>query len=235
MVKKSELKQSKKEKVSMSKEKKIKKISSSTVDMLDDTRDDDLNDFEQNSTKLVQEVKKPKESKRMKKIENMIEGMELNTGVLYVAHLPWGVTEDIIKKYFEQFGKINRYLLPRSKNTGRIKGYCFIEYDSLEVAEIAAKTMDKFILFDRILKCDVVYDRARYNKIFSRWKRQFKFFNKYNKFVEIKNKKKSTVEMKNMVELYLEKEAKKRQKLKEFGIDYNFPGYKKFVELNKAK
>jgi nucleolar protein 15 len=161
--------------------------------------------------------------------------MEQTTGVLYVAHLPWGTNEALIKKYFEQFGTISRFILPRSKHTGRIKGYSFIEYETMEIAKIAANTMNNFILFDRIIKCDVISDRSRYNKIFRRWKRQYKYFNKYNRFVTERNKKKSMKELKENVERYVEKENKKREKLRELGLNYDFPGFKKILESSKLK
>lgn len=196
---------------------------------LNEENSSSVEELSQNETNTNTEPK----SRRIKKIEGMLEGMELTTGVLYVSHLPWGTNEDLIKKYFEQFGAISRFILPRSKRTGRIKGYAFIEFESMEIASIAAKTMNNFILFDRILKCDVVSDKTRYNKIFKRWKRQFKFFNKYNKFVLERNKKKTPKEMKEAVQLLLEKEDKKRMKLKELGINYSFPGYKKLVDSHK--
>lgn len=182
-----------------------------------------------------EETKYVKQSRRTRKIGEYIEGMEQTTGVLYVAHLPWGTNEALIKKYFEQFGTISRFILPRSKHTGRIKGYSFIEYESMEIAKIAANTMNNFILFDRIIKCDVISDKSRYNKIFRRWKRQYKFFNKYNRFVTERNKKKSAKELKENVERYIEKENKKREKLQELGINYDFPGFRKILESSKLK
>ena len=175
--------------------------------------------------KMDTTVEEPKQSKRTQKLENVVEAQDITTGVLYVSHLPWGANESLLKKYFEQFGKIERYILPRSKETGRIKGYAFIEFESLEIAEVAAKTMNNFILFERILKCDVVTDRTKYKTIFKRWKNQFKFFNKYKKFVQERNKKKTQTEMKEAVTGFLEKEEKRRLKLKELGINYSFPGF----------
>ena len=172
------------------------------------------------------ELKNNKKSKRVKKLENTIEGFGLNTGVLYISHLPWGINENNLKKYFEQFGKISRYILPRSKSSGRIKGYAFIEFENMEIAEIASSTMNNFILFNKIIKCQLVTDRSRYNSIFKRWKRQFKFFDRYKAFVVKRNKTKTHGELKDQLKLMIEKEDKKRLKLKSLGIDYDFLGYK---------
>ena len=198
-------------------EKKEKKVS---VDLTEDSQ---------------KEITNVKVSKRTEKIDNLIESTNLNTGVLYISHLPWGTNEDLIKKYFEQFGSMLRYILPRSRISGRIKGFAFIEFESIQIATIAAKTMNNFILFDRILKCEVITDKSKYNTIFKKWKRQFIYHNRYKKFVEQRNKKKSVKEIKTAVEFYLEKENKKREKLKSLGINYDFPGFKKALELNKPK
>ena len=179
------------------------------------------NDYEEESVD-----EKNNKSKRVKKIKNTIEGFGLNTGVIYVSHLPWGINERNLKKYFEQFGKITRYILPRAKSSGRIKGYAFIEFENIEIADIASKTMNNFILFNKIIKCETLADRSRYNSIFKRWKKQFKYFNRYKAFVVKRNKIKSFPEIKDQVKLILEKEEKKRQKLKDLNIDYDFPGFK---------
>lgn len=42
---------------------------------------------------------------------------------------------------------------------------------------------------------------------------------------------KSKEEIKQYVQLLLDKEEKKRQKLKEMGIEYNFPGYVNMLSL----
>lgn len=43
------------------------------------------------------------------------QGVRLSPGVIYVGHLPQGLFESQIKTYFEQFGKVLRLRLSRSK------------------------------------------------------------------------------------------------------------------------
>lgn len=167
-----------------------------------------------------------KENNRSKKLEKLVEAMtepKEKFHILYVSHLPWGTDETFVKKYFEQFGTINRYYLPRSKNTGRIKGYCFIEFDNNETCKIAAQTMNNYILFEKILKCQVIEDSSRFN---GNWRNHYKYLNKYKVFVEKRNSKKTVSELKERVNLYLKKEEDKRKKLEELGIKYDFPGFK---------
>lgn len=37
----------------------------------------------------------------------------------------------------------------RSTNTGRSRGFGFVEFDNAEVAKIAAETMDNYLMFKR--------------------------------------------------------------------------------------
>lgn len=40
-----------------------------------------------------------------------------------------------------------------SLQTGRIKGYGFVEFQFEEVAKIVADTMNNYLMFERLLKC----------------------------------------------------------------------------------
>lgn len=180
---------------------------------------------------IVRNSRVAKANKDMEAMENN----DKNTGVIYIGHLPWGFDEKGVKKYFEQFGNITRIMLPRSSKSGRIKGYGFVEFDSMEIAEIAAKTMNNYILFDRMLICNVVSDSSKYNLLFKKCKTVFKYHNKYNAYIFERNKPKSKHELKDYVNTLLEKENKKREKLKEMNIDYDFPGFSGLLNLNEKK
>ncbi|CAD7963525.1 unnamed protein product [Amoebophrya sp. A120] len=77
-------------------------------------------------------------------------------GVLYIGHLPMGFFEPQLKIFFSQFGEICRLKLSRSKQTGRPKGYAFIEFELKEVAEIVASTMNNYLLYGRKLEVALV-------------------------------------------------------------------------------
>ena len=94
-----------------------------------------------------------------------------STGVIYVGHLPWGFIDSTLKKYFSQFGNITRIISPKSSKTGRSVGYAFIEFEDEETARIAAKTMNNYILFEKILKCNFVEDKSKYDRLFLKWKK----------------------------------------------------------------
>jgi RNA recognition motif-containing protein len=65
--------------------------------------------------------------------------------------------------YFTQFGKVNKVRLSRSKKSGRSRGYAFLEFQSAEVAKIAAEAMDGYLFFgqklvSRLLKAEEVHE-----------------------------------------------------------------------------
>ena len=73
-------------------------------------------------------------------------------GVVYIKHLPHGFYEDQLRGFFSQFGEITRLRLARSTKTLNSKGYAFIEFRYPEVAEIAADSMNNYLMFKNIIK-----------------------------------------------------------------------------------
>jgi nucleolar protein 15 len=72
------------------------------------------------------------------------------------SRVPRGFFEPQMKKYFSQFGRVTRLRLSRNKKTGASKHYAFVEFQSSEVADIVARTMDNYLLFGHILKCKFI-------------------------------------------------------------------------------
>jgi nucleolar protein 15 len=52
---------------------------------------------------------------RISQLEKNIDSLNKTTGVIYIGHIPWGFEDKGIKKYFQQFGKITRIIVPRSR------------------------------------------------------------------------------------------------------------------------
>ena len=183
---------------------------------------------------IKEEEKNIKKNKK-REIQNE-EGISSNpsTGVIYVGHLPWGFLDDNLKKYFSQFGNITRIISPKSSKTGRSVGYAFIEFEDEETARIAAKTMNNYILFEKILKCSYVEDKKKYDRIFLKWKKKFEFKERYKIQCE-KMKKKNKEEIKTMIQGLLDREEQRREKMKELGIKYEYKGFKEIVDEYKKE
>ena len=193
----------------------------------------------QKESNLLPLNEEPKEeikqkSKKVREIQNE-EGIssQPTSGVVYVGHLPWGFIDSTLKKYLSQFGTITRIISPKSSKTGRSVGYAFIEFEDEETARIAAKTMNNYILFEKILKCSFVEDKKKYDRIFLKWKKKFEFKERYKIHCEKLAKKKSKEEIKTFIQGLLDREEKRREKMKELGIKYEYKGFKEIVDEYK--
>jgi nucleolar protein 15 len=163
---------------------------------------------------MISELPKAKKVKAQKKVEK---------GVVYLGRIPHGFYEEEMTGYFSQFGNVTRLRLSRNKKTGKSKHYAFIEFESLEVAKIVAETMDNYLLSNHVLKCSVV--EKVHEDLFKGAGKKFKKIPQ-NKLQRLRRDKERTKEEQEVYEKgLLEKDEKKRQELKELGIDYDFPGH----------
>ena len=49
---------------------------------------------------------------------------------LYVGNLPFTATEDEVRELFEEFGTIDSLAMINDRDTGRFRGFCFIEMEN---------------------------------------------------------------------------------------------------------
>lgn len=62
---------------------------------------------------------------------------------IYVGNLDYGVTENSIKELFSKYGKVESVAFIKAKDTGRFRGFCFInmeDEDSVRAVEKLHKT-----------------------------------------------------------------------------------------------
>ncbi|XP_035030931.1 MKI67 FHA domain-interacting nucleolar phosphoprotein [Hippoglossus stenolepis] len=178
-----------------------------------------------------QETEFKKKVQEVKKKNKTVKGSRLTPGVVYVGHLPLGLYEPQIKSYFEQFGKVLRLRLSRSKKTGGSKGYAFVEYDCDEVAKIVAETMNNYLMGERLIKCHVMPPEKVHEKLFVGSQRVFKKPSK--PAVTRYNQSRTAEELEKMKDKLLRKETKLRKRLAAHGIEYDFPGFAAQMPLKK--
>ena len=61
---------------------------------------------------------------------------------LYVGNLPYSAKEDGLKSHFESAGPVTSVKIIIDRETGRSKGFAFIEMESEEAAKNAVSTLD---------------------------------------------------------------------------------------------
>ena len=143
---------------------------------------------------------------RFAKLRKLVQPVLNTHGYVYVSHMPSGLEEDGLRKFFGQFGKVVKVKVSRSKKTGRSKGYSFVEFEEKEVAKVAAETMHGFLLFGKQLVCQVLDEVHKYTMFPN--KKNVK--DKYPEFKEKYNKAQPVEIVRDRVHRLLEKERKLR-------------------------
>jgi nucleolar protein 15 len=137
--------------------------------------------------------------------------------VVYLGHIAHGFYETELRAFFQQFGKVRRLKLFRSQKTGGAKGYAFIQFDSNDVAEVVASSLDGYFLAERQLTCHVVPVNKIHDGMFLPPKQK-------PETVEGQESKAETEQVvtENTVSRRTRRQQAKQEKLVELGIDYTF-------------
>jgi cold-inducible RNA-binding protein len=70
---------------------------------------------------------------------------------LFVGNLPYQATEDDLRTHFAQVGAPTQIVRPLDRETGRARGFAFVEYAERSVAEEAVKKFDGQLFMGRPL------------------------------------------------------------------------------------
>lgn len=162
---------------------------------------------------------------RFAKLRKLVPAAVNTHGYVYVSHMPAGLEEDGLRKFFNQFGKVTKVKVARSKKTGRSKSYSFVEFEEKAAAKIAAETMHGFLLFGKQLVCRYLDEVFK----FTMFPNKRHVESKYSLFKEKYNQEQSTEATKDRVFRLLDKENKLREKISQSGIVYDFPGYVRLI------
>lgn len=181
--------------------------------------------------KVAKKIKKQVQNKKKNK-NAKVNPKNDNRAVLYLGHIPYGFFEPQMRSYFSQFGKVLRIRISKNRKTGKSRGYAFIEFQEKEVADIVAESMNNYLMYGRILKCEVVDLKALHPLVFKGCNQKLVKPNNIRASKILHNAPKSEEKLKDVQAKLLAKENKKRKKLSELGVDYEFPGYAN-IEVSK--
>ncbi|MCA1585959.1 MAG: RNA-binding protein [Acidobacteria bacterium] len=70
---------------------------------------------------------------------------------LFVGNLPYQATEDDLRTHFSAVGEPTQIVRPLDRETGRARGFAFVEYADRAVAEEAIRRFDGQLLMGRPL------------------------------------------------------------------------------------
>ncbi|MFH1754793.1 MAG: RNA-binding protein [Candidatus Latescibacterota bacterium] len=79
---------------------------------------------------------------------------------LYVGNLPFSVSEDDLRGLFEKHGTVHSVALITDRETGRPRGFGFVELDD-DAAQAAIEALNGFELDGRQLNVNEAQDRPR--------------------------------------------------------------------------
>jgi RNA recognition motif-containing protein len=71
---------------------------------------------------------------------------------IYVGNLSYRATEDDLKEVFTEYGSVKRVALPMDRETGRMRGFAFVELTQEEYEDHAIAELDGAEWMGRQLK-----------------------------------------------------------------------------------
>jgi len=79
---------------------------------------------------------------------------------IYVGNLSFGVTDDQLREAFEAFGEVSSAQVVKDRETGRSRGFGFVEMPSNDEAKAAIEALDGTDLDGRAMKINEARPRT---------------------------------------------------------------------------
>jgi RNA recognition motif-containing protein len=80
---------------------------------------------------------------------------------LFVGNLPFTTSSPDLEELFGRFGSVSRAQVITDRDTGRSRGFGFVEMDSEEEAQAAIDSLDGSDFSGRQIKVNVARERSR--------------------------------------------------------------------------
>jgi RNA recognition motif-containing protein len=78
---------------------------------------------------------------------------------IYVGNLSYEVTEADLSSVFAEYGSVKRVHVPTDRDTGRVRGFAFVEMDSADQEEAAISELDGAEWMGRTMKVNKARER----------------------------------------------------------------------------
>jgi len=82
---------------------------------------------------------------------------------IYVGNLPFSSSEDDLRDLFGAHGPVQSVAIITDRDTGRPRGFAFVEMDSSDAAESAIRALDGTQFGGRSIRVNEAQDRRRGN------------------------------------------------------------------------
>ena len=77
---------------------------------------------------------------------------------LYVGNVPWSTTEDAVRELFSQHGEVSNVRWITDRDTGRFRGFCFVDMEEAG-ADAAIAALHDYELDGRKLRVNEAQER----------------------------------------------------------------------------
>lgn len=81
---------------------------------------------------------------------------------IYIGNLSFQAEEEDLRNIFDEYGKVSRISMPKDRETGKKRGFAFVEMDSNEEEEKAIETLDGAEWMGRIIKVNKAKPRENH-------------------------------------------------------------------------
>jgi RNA recognition motif-containing protein len=88
-----------------------------------------------------------------------IPGKEATVKKLYVGNLSFSTTQEDLQEAFERFGSVASAAVIMDRETGRSRGFGFVEMDEASAADEAIRALDGSDLQGRTIRVNEAHDR----------------------------------------------------------------------------
>jgi len=83
---------------------------------------------------------------------------------IYVGNISYDTNEDAIRDMFSEFGLVESVKVIIDRDTGRSKGFGFVEMESEEDAQVAISALNEKLVDGRNLKVNEARERKSFNR-----------------------------------------------------------------------
>lgn len=86
--------------------------------------------------------------------------------IIFIRHLPRDLNETGIKRIFSEYGTVKNIQLSRAPKSHKSRGYCWIKYETAEMAQAAVARMNGYRFDGNPIECKLNIDDDINEKLF---------------------------------------------------------------------
>jgi RNA recognition motif-containing protein len=94
---------------------------------------------------------------------------------IYVGNLSYEVTQEDLTEIFTEYGTVKRVHLPTDRDTGRVRGFAFVEMETEAEEDAAIAALDGAEWMNRALKVNKAKPREKRDSFGGGGRRNFRY------------------------------------------------------------